>query len=183
MLQIIPTFSTFMSYMYNKEGKYEYFDYDSMTYSTRMFYGKIQHICLPLSPMLHIKRTFDLDICKSAWDGNNIYIKNWNKLFEKKDYIRPNTKIMELYTERRGYQCRMDKYTARGFDIHLHPNFKEIEAYINSLTTTKGKRNNINPILRYVRDGKLDLERFDQNIDEKTFINMPCSLKQYPIFK
>jgi len=41
-----------------------------------------------------ILATFDLDICMSGFDGRNLYVRSWDKLIYKKDYIKPNTKFM-----------------------------------------------------------------------------------------
>lgn len=113
--------------------------------------------------MLHMKRTLDLDICKSSWDGNRIYVKDWNKLFKRKDYIRPNTRIMKFYIgDAKDCEMRRKKYKKRGFNIRLHPNFIQMENAINSISKVKYGRNNINPILQHVLDGTLNLESFDE---------------------
>ena len=154
-------------YLYNKFGDAKPYDnrgYNMMVQTIREYKNIFQHICTPIDPFLYIKRSFDLDICKNTFDGNNLYVKDWNKLIERRDIIRPNGYIM-LFYECRGtyddiYSKRLKKYIDRGFELKKHAKYNEIIEYMKMLS----QENTINKnLLNYVADGTLDLESFDSD--------------------
>jgi len=69
-----------------------------------------------------IKASFDLEICQSLFNGKNLYIKNLDKIINKYDFIKPNTRFMESVYPRDDERAaistknRMMKYKERGFD-------------------------------------------------------------------
>lgn len=97
-----------------------------------------------------INATSDLDICKSCWDGKNLYIRSWHKLFGRYDYIKNDLGLI-----RNGYKTnedgqddspddypdaikdRLEKYTQRGFNI-IHPLNHLIRDHIKSALETPG---------------------------------------------
>lgn len=149
------------AYLYSLfDGKYHHSTYAPQTYIIRNF-GKFQQIIVGMDVKKFIYRTFDLDLCKVAFDGKKLYIKNWDVLFSRKDKIKPNYSIM-LFYDHSDNKCaeRMHKYNQRGFSITLHPKYDEILQYQNkvkqSATYCKHKT-----LLSAVRDGKLNLDKFN----------------------
>lgn len=127
----------FSEYLY-KNGKYPYeFKPYEEAYVIRNFNfcgTKIQHICSLIDPVKYIDLTFDMDICKSYFDGEKLYVKSWDKLFNRKDYIKPNGLLMQYYSKNVHVEnlCRdrIEKYRLRGFDIQYHPEYDKIKQYI-----------------------------------------------------
>jgi hypothetical protein len=116
---------------------------------------KLIHAEISVIPRF-IKRSFDLDICKNIFDGNNIHIYDITKLIYRYDVIKPNPKFMTLVydfrnnenddinrrpipiyksmldaTEEKQTKQRIDKYIERGFNITYHPKYKEIKQHIS----------------------------------------------------
>jgi hypothetical protein len=117
-----------------------------------------------------ISASYDLDICKSSFDGDKLYIRSWKKLICKYDYIKYNARfIMAVYDikTKAGIDKditleRLEKYKSRGFDIKLHPNSDDINKHIiNAINSGKYliNRNNHDKI-RYIEDGSIDLNKF-----------------------
>ena len=163
------TKNNFRRYLYNKFGdetNCHNLGYDRIKYRNREYKDIFNHICTPIDSLLYIKRSFELDICKNSFNGNNLYIKDWNKLIERRDYIRPSEYTMVFIGGRyyNKYLCksRMQKYENKGFKINRHPKHDKMIKYMNSLA--KNKRlgsNSLKNLLDYVADGTLDLESFD----------------------
>lgn len=118
-----------------------------------------------------INVSFDLEICQNIFDGNNIYIKNLNKLIYKYDFIKVNTMFTLAYYpgmydppfydyKRKVTMKRMDKYNARGFNIQLHPQHDEMYNNINKLFNKKINRRKI---IKFVDDGTIDMSIYDNN--------------------
>lgn len=97
---------------------------------------KIQYIMTTKNPKDFIDNIFDLDICKNYFDGEKLYIKNFAKLDGKYDYHKPlNGAAKYLYQSETDNtaESRMQKYIDRGFNIHKHDKFDEIENSLNEL--------------------------------------------------
>ena len=115
-----------------------------------------------------IQASFDLDICMSAFDGTCLFVRSWNKLIEKYDYIKPNTKFMlKEYIDGDGdilsrTEKRKQKYIDRGFKIEKHLLFNEISDNINKITTSNIHLNviNNNDIIKYIDDGSINLDLY-----------------------
>jgi len=119
-----------------------------------------------------IKASFDLEICQSVFDGKNIHIKNLDKIINKYDFIKPNTRFMESVYPRDDERAdistknRMMKYKERGFDIKFHPHYDEINDFIkdtlkldkyNTIDFKDRRQNNI----KYLDNGEIDLSIYD----------------------
>jgi hypothetical protein len=150
---------------YKTSGPYSDFTDTIRTYSI------FQHICVPLSPLGYIKSSFDMDICKVAFDGKTLFVRNWDKLIERKDIIRPNGYIMLFYhgsgEYKSIYQKRLKKYTEKGFQLEKHKNHDIIIEYMEELAKEiKFKADcRSGNLLHYVVDGTLNLELFDKHIE------------------
>ncbi len=121
-----------------------------------------------------ISASFDLEICQCMFNGKNVYIKNINKMINKFDYIKPNTRFMVSVYERDNKlediqtKTRMKKYIERGFDIKLHPQYDEIDNFIIN-TLSSNKYNAVNTInngrhqnnIKYIDNGEIDLTKYD----------------------
>ena len=118
-----------------------------------------------------IKASFDLEICQSLFNGKNLYIKNLDKIINKYDFIKPNTRFMESVYPRDDERAdistknRMMKYKERGFDIKLHPHYDEINYFIkntlkinkyNTVNFKDRRQNNI----KYLDNDEIDLSRY-----------------------
>lgn len=130
-------FTQFSNYLYADCGyKYEGHLYGQVYMIREFFIGgkKIQHISLYLEPHAYMDKTFDMDICKSYFDGRKLHVKSWQKLWHRTDYIKPNGLLMRYYIDNINVealsQSRIDKYKARGFNIGFHPHYQEIKAAI-----------------------------------------------------
>jgi len=117
-----------------------------------------------------ISASFDLEICQSIFDGHNLHIKNIDKILNKYDYIKPNTRFMlHVYPQDNNEEGtltmkRMDKYIERGFDIKQHPKYKEIEEFVrNTLKSNKysldNGRHQYN--IKYIDNDEIDLSKYD----------------------
>jgi hypothetical protein len=133
-------------------------------------YGNIfQHICTCLPPLTYIPRAFDLDICKVAYTGSKLYVKNWTKLIERSDFLRPNGYIMSYYHQNlkleKIYDTRLEKYEQKGFKIYKHPKHDLIIKYMKLLADKVICQDNLSGshfnLLSFVKDGTLNLEEFD----------------------
>jgi hypothetical protein len=109
-----------------------------------------QHIYIGADPKKFIKHTFDMDICQNFFDGKQLCVSRWDKLIDKKDFIKPNALLLKFYLEHdtkdysneKAYkddiyqtcldksEVRMKKYQERGFQIELHPKYDQIMEYI-----------------------------------------------------
>jgi hypothetical protein len=121
-----------------------------------------------------IKASFDLEICQSLFDGKNLYIKNLDKIINKYDFIKPNTRFMDSVYPRDDERenimtnIRMEKYIKRGFDIKFHPHYDEIDNFIKD-ELKLNKYNVINTInegrhqnnIKYIDNGEIDLSKYD----------------------
>jgi hypothetical protein len=123
-----------------------------------------------------ISASFDLEICQSIFDGHDIHIKNINKIINKYDFIKPNTRFMlsmypdESYINYENYekdeciltQIRMDKYIERGFDIKYHPQYEEIDNFIKeTLKSKKYVKGMSHYNIKYIESGEIDLSKYD----------------------
>lgn len=131
--------SAFSNYLW-KHRKYEYTAhiYDNV-YMIRNFIVKettIENVIVYIDPIKYINATFDMDICKSYFDGNKLIVKSWDKLIQRRDFIKPNGLLMTYYSgDFNVYQLsikRMAKYINRGFDITFHPKYEDIVKYVES---------------------------------------------------
>lgn len=90
---------------------------------------KIQHTLIGFEPRKYINLSFDMDICKNYFDGENIFIKNLNKIISKKDYLKPISVLTSYlyYNAHLNIDAkRLSKYKNKGFDIEYHPKFDDI---------------------------------------------------------
>ncbi len=135
---------------------------------------KIQIIPIGLTPKNErsfiprfISASFDLEICQNIFDGNHLYIKNVNKLLEKYDYIKPNTRFMlNVYPEQTDSinlvtDNRMQKYIKKGFKIQRHSKFDEINQYIKYIIdANKYSDGNRHYLINYIDDGSINLSNY-----------------------
>ena len=91
---------------------------------------KMQHIIVrSTNVMKFIDNSFDLDICKTCFDGEKLYIKNMDKIINKYDFIKPFSILMVFYASKSGNEQhrytmeRMHKYISRGFNINKHDSY------------------------------------------------------------
>ena len=123
---------------------------------------KLQIIPISMDIKKCISATYDLDICKSSFDGEHLSVRSWKKLIYKYDYIKSNTKaIICVYDERSEKDAltkRMNKYRSRGFDIKLHPQIKEMNSLIENVYSCNGKTDD--KMLERIADGTIDLEKY-----------------------
>ena len=117
-----------------------------------------------------ISASFDLEICQSVFDGRNLHIKNMNKILNKYDYIKPNTRFMlHVYPQDDNDEGiltinRMNKYIERGFDVKQHPKYNEIEKFVrntlksNKYSLDKG-RTQYN--IKYIDNDEINLAIYD----------------------
>ena len=132
--------------------------------------NKIQVIPIALSKgsWKFILASFDLDICKNGFDGQNLYIRSWNKLINRKDYIKPNTKVL-IHTYFHRYCAeeidekitkeRLEKYKSRGFNIKKHPKYNEIKNEISDILNND-ILNYTKDTIKYIEDGLIDLDKY-----------------------
>ena len=136
-----PTENYMDNFIEISEYLFQKYDYDDKTYEfvfrVRHFhakYKKIQHIMVCSNPVRYINATFDMEICKNFYDGEKLYIKSWDKLIRRSDYIKPNGLLMEYYINTSKVEKlslnRLIKYKERGSDVKLHPNYNEIKKFI-----------------------------------------------------
>ena len=134
---------------------------------------KIQIIPIGLTPKKErsfiprfISASFDLEICQNIFDGHHLYIKNVNKLLEKYDYIKPNTRFMlNVYPEQTDSinlvtDKRMEKYIKKGFKIERHPKFDEINQHIKEIIDSKKYFGNDHYLINYIDDGSINLSHY-----------------------
>ena len=129
----------------------------------------IQLIPVAIDPDRNLRQfilnSYDMDICKSAFDGQKLYVRSWRKLIYKYDYIINTTDVMHSIEypahQNQAVKARMGKYNRpeRGFKIKLHPESTQIEKYLKDKIGTDnyncfGKR------LKFMATGKIDLEQF-----------------------
>lgn len=120
-----------------------------------------------------IYATYDLDICKNVFDGKNLYVRSWSKLFKRKDYIKPNTRLlMRQYSHTTKHSedtvdWRRAKYLQRGFTIDLHPQFNEMKQIIDlKLNNLPGRLeyNRYHPdlqdVITYIIDRQINLDTY-----------------------
>jgi hypothetical protein len=134
--------------------------------------NKIQIIPIGLTPNKKsfipkfINASFDLDICQSIFDGEKIYIKNVNKIIEKYDYIKPNTRFMlTVYPQQINVindvtDLRMKKYQEKGFNIQKHPKFNEINQHIQDIIESNRYKNFHHYMINYIDDGSINLSYY-----------------------
>lgn len=118
-----------------------------------------------------ISSSFDLEICQCIFNGKNIYIKNVNKMLNKFDFIKPNTRFMESVYERNNIteslltENRMEKYISRGFDIKLHPDYTEINNFIEDiLASNKYNNGTYQNNIKYIDNEEIDLSKYDYDM-------------------
>lgn len=106
------------------------------SYVTRVYEcGELSFNHIPVSyqkPMDFIYYSFDMDLVKVAYKGGKLYVKDWNKLIARKDYIVPSsltsftqTPFSDFPIEHDCYEetvtermlARKEKYTQRGFQV------------------------------------------------------------------
>ena len=118
-----------------------------------------------------ISATFDLDICKSRFNGEKLLVKSWNKLVHRYDQIKINARFVmaSYYLKNNNHHYirgpfteestkeRHDKYIQRGFNIILHPKAPQIEKYIHSCINDKRDIDG----LKLIEQGKFNLELFE----------------------
>lgn len=148
---------TEISHFLHKTFNYDFRLYEEV-YSIRDFQAywiKVQHIIIHCDVKKYINATFDLDLCKSCFDGEKLYIKSWKKLFEKYDYIKPNALLMSFYEEsqiQNKSKDRQIKYLERGFKIMQHPLYHQIIDYI--------KKRKLNRSFAYQLVDQVNLDQF-----------------------
>ena len=107
-----------------------------------------------------INRSYDLDICKSCFDGEKLYVRSWKKLFGRYDYIKCNMRFVTRFYRDDGddddvegidleiTEIRAKKYRSRGFRIEPHPQ--------NNLI--------IEMVTNVMENGKLGIEAIEQGL-------------------
>ncbi|CAK7995031.1 Hypothetical protein POVR1_LOCUS549 [uncultured virus] len=112
-----------------------------------------------------INATYDLDICKSSFECERLYVRSWPKLFGRYDYIKCNMRFVMRYyggdlAEDGGVNLeateeRMKKYQDRGFRIEHHPmNSQIVDHIMNSMSDPE--LIGIDAVLT----GKINLDKF-----------------------
>lgn len=111
-----------------------------------------------------INASFDLEICQSIFDGQKLYIKNVNKIIQKYDYIKPNTRFMltvypyKIKDINDVTDKRMKKYQEKGFNIQKHPNFDEINQHIKDIIESQRYGDfHHEYMINYIDDGSINL--------------------------
>jgi hypothetical protein len=111
-----------------------------------------------------IDATYDLDICKSYFDGENLYVKSWHKLVYRRDYIITSIRLNDAHFGISRFeinneitQARMRKYKTRGFDIIPHPQDDEIIKYLIELKYWNERCSNLCGAIEY---GHIDMNQF-----------------------
>ncbi len=121
---------TKLSNYLNTNFKNEIHKMDYGVYIIRNFNLKditLQHISTRTDSISYIDESFDLDICKSYFDGKKLVVKSWDKLIARLDFIKPSGLLMQHYAN--AYDIleqstkRVNKYKGRGFDIKFHPEY------------------------------------------------------------
>jgi hypothetical protein len=115
-----------------------------------------------------ISSTFDLDICKSNFDGEQLYIKNINKLIYRYDYIKPNTLclLIDYHTDNQYdiselTNIRMKKYISRGFDIKLHPDYDKIVEHVTNEINLDNITNDVYYRFELIDDECINLDLYN----------------------
>jgi hypothetical protein len=110
-----------------------------------------QHIPIRCDPKELINKSFDTNILKNIFDGENLYVWSWDLLRSKKDYMKSSGVVYHNYCRFARVQKTMDqklhmkgeymnhfnefdkktekriqKYQNRGFSLVRHPRYKEI---------------------------------------------------------
>ena len=113
-----------------------------------------------------ILASYDMDICKSVFDGQKLYVRSWRKLIYKYDYIINTTDVMRSIRyvphQNKAVQVRIEKYKERGFKITVHPQSDQIEKYMKD-TVGDDNVNGLCARLKFMATGKIDLEQFHLN--------------------
>ena len=138
---------------------------------------KIQIINVPMAKLdgekscisRFINATFDMDICKSNFNGEKLQVRDMNKLIERYDYIICTAGlVLDIYPNilSKGYNIlkeqrnitnqRKLKYTNRGFKIKDHPQMKEIIDNISSIIVPQTREAK----LRNIDKGILNLDKY-----------------------
>lgn len=130
-----------------------------------------------------INASYDLDICKSYFNGRDLFVRSWKKLIYKFDYIKCNMRYVMRYYEEAPYDCgclnacecdnwkfhidmavtesRMAKYISRGFDIKLHPRNDEIIKHVILALEPNGDQPNTSyDRFKYIENGSINLDNF-----------------------
>lgn len=133
----------------------------------------VQVIPVPMDIKKFISGSFDLDICKSSFDGKQLQVRSWSKLIYRRDYIKyTHSFVMEYYetvcnAEYGQYEPIADravKYRNRGFDIKQHPQMQEIDKHVRAAIAT-GRHTTVygyQEKIKFVADGSIDLDLFYQ---------------------
>lgn len=132
--------------------------------------NSMQLIPVPMDIFRFISASFDLDICKSCFDGKQLRVRSWNKLVERYDYMKYNKSFaMDHYTENCGAKYpelsnRTEKYRQRGFDIRPHPRLEEIQLHIQEAANSGKYRTEqgFQEKIKFIEDGTINLEKFYQ---------------------
>ena len=106
----------------------------SMICSCVKNYKIFQHILIPFNLPKFILNYYDIDLCSNMYYGGQLYVKSWDKLFSKVDYLKPNRLIGLKYTEKDILEYsivsklveRKNQYYKMGFVIKLHPNYDKM---------------------------------------------------------
>jgi hypothetical protein len=145
--------------------------------------GRFVHItAIPFKDI--IRRSFDLDICKSTFDGKRLYIRSWGKLISRYDYILPiecfittmspiDPKKQEEITAN-----RKKKYEERGFNIDNHPIAEKIKIeaqthlMLNLYPLIYHAKSEFQDKLRYLKDGLINFDKYHQSRDKMTILSL-----------
>jgi len=125
----------------------------------------IQAIPVPMDVKRMISASFDLDICKSSFDGRRLTVRSWRKLIERYDYMKCNTRYFMTFYNVHG-QCvivnpkkkmgpRIRKYGARGFNIQRHPLLEQIAHELIEII-----EDSIPGPISFVINGTIDLDKY-----------------------
>ncbi|SPN79897.1 F-box domain-containing protein [Cedratvirus Zaza IHUMI] len=115
------------------------------SYITRVYRcGGLSFNHIPVSeqtPMRFIYHSFDMDLVKVAYRKGKLYVKDWNKLIARKDYIIPSSLVsfsekscIDSRLDKKKYErvvrermlTRKEKYNQRGFLVEETRKTKEI---------------------------------------------------------
>lgn len=124
-----------------------------------------------------ILASYDLDICKVGFDGQNLYVRSWWKMIYRFDHMIPNNILMEsLYPDDSEFTAhrmvvRTEKYRQRNFHILHHPLHDDILMEIRKLRHKSCSfceygvlphcpiYHKVNG-LRDIQEGRVDLDRY-----------------------
>lgn len=93
---------------------------------------------IPISKYIDI--VFDMNIQKCFFDGDKLYAKNWTKLIDRKDYVKPNSIVCEYDGSTvTDIMCNMtiQIYNKFNFDVKKHPKYDEMKQSILEYITKK----------------------------------------------